>query len=58
MTWTRGPSVPGALCSPPASLSNFLFGDDKTQAELESASAKYDYETQLSALNYQIGVLH
>jgi outer membrane protein len=29
-----------------------------TQAQLESASAKYDYETQLSALNYQIGVLH
>jgi outer membrane protein len=29
-----------------------------TQAELESASAKYDYETQLSALNYQIGALH
>lgn len=29
-----------------------------TQAELASASAKYDYETQLSALNYQIGVLH
>jgi outer membrane protein len=26
-----------------------------TQAELESASAKYDYETQLSTLNYQIG---
>jgi len=29
-----------------------------TQAELGSASAKYDYETQLSALNYQIGALH
>lgn len=28
-----------------------------TQAELESASAKYDYETQLSVLNYQIGSL-
>jgi hypothetical protein len=26
-----------------------------TQAELESASAKYDYETQLSVLHYQIG---
>jgi outer membrane protein len=29
-----------------------------TQAQLESASAKYDYQTQLSALNYQIGALH
>jgi outer membrane protein len=29
-----------------------------TQAQLESASAKYDYETQLSAMNYQIGALH
>jgi len=29
-----------------------------TQAELESASAKYDYQAQLSALNYQIGALH
>ncbi len=29
-----------------------------TQAELQSASAKYDYETQLSVLNYQIGSLH
>jgi outer membrane protein len=29
-----------------------------TQAELGSASAEYDYETQLSALNYQIGALH
>jgi outer membrane protein len=29
-----------------------------TQAELESASAKYDYEAQLSVLNYQIGALH
>jgi outer membrane protein len=28
-----------------------------TQAELGSASAKYDYETQLSSLNYQIGGL-
>jgi outer membrane protein len=28
-----------------------------TQAELGSASAKYDYETQLSSLNYQIGAL-
>jgi outer membrane protein len=29
-----------------------------TQAELGSASAKYDYETQLSVLNYQIGALY
>lgn len=29
-----------------------------TQAQLESATAKYDYETQLSVLNYQIGSLH
>jgi outer membrane protein len=28
-----------------------------TQAQLESASAKYDYQTQLSTLNYQIGAL-
>ena len=28
-----------------------------TQAQLGSASAKYDYETELSALNYQIGSL-
>jgi outer membrane protein len=28
-----------------------------TQAQLESATAKYDYETQLSVLNYQIGAL-
>jgi len=29
-----------------------------TQAELESASSKYDYQTQLSVLSYQIGSLH
>lgn len=28
-----------------------------TQAQLESASAKYDYQTQLSTLDYQIGTL-
>jgi outer membrane protein len=28
-----------------------------TQAQLESANAKYDYETQLSALQFQIGAL-
>jgi outer membrane protein len=29
-----------------------------TQAQLESASSKYDYEAQLSVLNYQVGALH
>ena len=29
-----------------------------TQAQLESATAKYDYATQLSVLNFQIGSLH
>jgi len=29
-----------------------------TQAEITQASAKYDYETAISALNYQIGVTH
>jgi outer membrane protein len=29
-----------------------------TAAELQSASAKYDYETQLSVLSYQTGALH
>jgi outer membrane protein len=29
-----------------------------TQAQLASANAKYDYEAQLSELNYQIGSLH
>jgi len=29
-----------------------------TQAQLESATAKYDYQAQLSMLNYQIGALH
>jgi len=29
-----------------------------TQAQLTSATAKYDYQTQLSVLNYQIGALH
>lgn len=29
-----------------------------TQAQLESASAKYDYQAQLSVLSYQIGSLH
>jgi outer membrane protein len=30
---------------------------NQTQAEIEQASAKYDYEAELSALNYQIGAL-
>jgi outer membrane protein len=29
-----------------------------TQAQLESATATYDYQTQLSVLSYQIGALH
>ncbi|HXX46323.1 MAG TPA: TolC family protein [Candidatus Acidoferrales bacterium] len=29
-----------------------------TQAQLESATAKYDYQAQLSVLSYQIGALH
>ena len=29
-----------------------------TQAEIVQASAKYDYEAELSALNYQVGQLH
>jgi len=31
---------------------------NQTQAQIEQASSKYDYEAQLSALNYQIGALH
>jgi outer membrane protein len=31
---------------------------NQTQAEIAEASAKYDYETQISTLNYQIGALH
>jgi outer membrane protein len=31
---------------------------NETQAELASASAKFDYETQLSALKYQVGALN
>jgi outer membrane protein len=31
---------------------------NETQAEIASASAKYDYESQYSALNYQMGLLH
>jgi outer membrane protein len=31
---------------------------NETQAEIASASAKYDYENQYSALNYQMGLLH
>jgi len=31
---------------------------NQTQAQIEQASAKYDYESQLSELNFQIGALH
>ena len=31
---------------------------NQTQAQIAEASAKYDYETAISTLNYQIGVLH
>jgi outer membrane protein len=30
---------------------------NQTQALIDQASAKYDYETQISALNFQIGAL-
>jgi outer membrane protein len=29
-----------------------------TQAEITQASAKYDYETAISALNYEVGAIH
>jgi outer membrane protein len=31
---------------------------NQTQAEIAQASAKYDYETQISVLNYQLGLSH
>ena len=31
---------------------------NQTQAEIAQASAKYDYETQISTLNYQLGLSH
>lgn len=31
---------------------------NETSAEIAQASAKYDYQTQMSILNYQIGALH
>lgn len=31
---------------------------NQTQAQIEEASAKYDYQKQISALNFQIGALH
>jgi outer membrane protein len=31
---------------------------NQTQARIEQASAKYDYQAQLANLNYQIGALH
>lgn len=30
----------------------------QTQAQIEQASAKYDYQAQIANLNYQIGALH
>jgi outer membrane protein len=30
----------------------------QTQAQIEQASAKYDYQAQIASLNYQIGALH
>jgi hypothetical protein len=29
-----------------------------TQAEIDQTGAKYDYQTQVSVLNYQIGLAH
>jgi outer membrane protein len=31
---------------------------NQTQAQIEQTSAKYDYQTQISVLNFQIGALH
>lgn len=31
---------------------------NQTQAQIQQASAKYDYQTQISVLNFQIGALH
>lgn len=31
---------------------------NQTQAQIEQASAKYDYESLISALNFQTGSLH
>ncbi|MGC2332368.1 MAG: TolC family protein [Candidatus Acidiferrales bacterium] len=31
---------------------------NQTQAQIEQTSAKYDYQTEVSLLNYQIGALH
>lgn len=31
---------------------------NQTQAQIEQTSAKYDYQTQISVLKYQIGLLH
>jgi outer membrane protein len=31
---------------------------NQTQAQIEQASAKYDYQTQMSVLNFQLGALH
>ena len=31
---------------------------NQTQAQIEQASAKYDFHARVSALNYQLGALH
>ena len=31
---------------------------NQTQAQIEQASAKYDYQTQISLLNFEVGALH
>jgi outer membrane protein len=31
---------------------------NQTQAEIDQASSKYDYQTQVATLNYQLGALH
>lgn len=31
---------------------------NQTQAEIEQASSKYDFQAQISALNYQLGAIH
>jgi len=31
---------------------------NETQAEIEQASAKYDYQTEIAVLNYEIGTVH
>ena len=31
---------------------------NQTQAQIDNASAKYDYQSEIAALNYQIGAIH